>query len=56
MFDFFEKILIGLLVICVVILFACYGVIIYKAATNDVKFFAPNRVYIVNQDFCKETK
>lgn len=55
MFDVFEKILIGLLVICVVILFACYGVFIYKAAIGDKGFFV-RKVYIVNQDFCKEAK
>lgn len=55
MLDIFEKIMIGLLVVCVIILFACYGVIIYKAATGDAKFFV-RRVYIVNQDFCKEAK
>lgn len=54
MFDFFEKILIGLLVICVGILFACYGVMIYKAATDE-GFFV-HKAYIVNQDFCKEAK
>ena len=55
MFDTFEKILIGILVTCAVVLFICYGVIIYKTATDDEKFFA-KRVYIVNQDFCKEDK
>ena len=55
MFDTFEKILIGILVACLVILFTCYGVIIYKAATGDEKFFV-RKVYIVNQDFCKEDK
>lgn len=55
MFDFFDKILIGLLVICFVILFACCGVIIYKAAIGDKDFFV-RKVYIVNQDFCKEVK
>lgn len=52
MFDLFEKILIGILIICVVILFACYGVIIYKGATEGYV----RKVYIVNQDFCKEAK
>ena len=55
MFDTFEKILIGILVTCAVVLFICYGVIIYKAATGDEKFFT-KRVYITNQDFCKEKK
>lgn len=55
MFDTFEKILIGILVTCVIGIFICCGVIIYKAATGDEKFFT-KRVYIVNQDFCKEEK
>ena len=55
MFDFFEKILIGLLVMCVVILFACYVVIFYKAATNDENFFA-HKVYTVNKYFCREAE
>ena len=36
-------------------LFICYGVIFYKAATGDDSFFV-RKVYIVNQDFCKEGK
>ena len=55
MFDTFEKILIGILVACLIILFACYGVIIYHAAIGEKEFFA-HKVYIVNQDFCKEEK
>ena len=55
MFDAFEKIMIGLLIFFLIILFTCYGVIIYKAAIGDDKFFA-HKVYIVNQDFCKEGK
>ena len=55
MLDVFEKILIGLLIVCVVFLFACYGIIIYKSATGDDSFFA-RKVYIVNQDYCKEEK
>ena len=55
MFDVFEKTMIGLLIFFIIILFTCYGVIIYKAATGDDSFFA-RKVYIVNQDFCKEEK
>ena len=55
MFHTFEKILIGILVTCAVVWFICYGVIIYKSATGDEKFVT-KRVYIVNQDFCKEEK
>lgn len=55
MFDAFEKILIGILVTCVVGICICYGVIIYKVATGDEKFFA-KKVYITNQCFCKEEK
>lgn len=55
MLDIIEKILIVLLVIIIAGLFTCYGVIIYKAATGDDSFFV-EKVYIVNQDFCKEAK
>lgn len=55
MLDVIEKILIVLFVIIVAGLFTCYGVIIYKAATGDDEFFV-KKVYIVNQDFCKESK
>lgn len=55
MFDVFEKIMLGILIFCLIILFTCYGVIFYKAATGDEKFFT-KKVYIVNQDFCKEKK
>ena len=55
MFDVLEKMLIGWLIFCFIILFICYGLIFYKAATNDEEFFA-HKVYIVNQDFCKEEK
>ena len=47
MLDGFEKIMIGILIFCLIILFACYGVIIYHAAIGDKEFFAHN-VYIVN--------
>ena len=49
MLDVFEKILIGILIFCLVILFTCYGIIFYKAATGDENFFV-HKVYIVNQD------
>lgn len=52
MFNVFEKIMIGLLIFCLIILFTCYGVIIYKAATGDESFFV-RKVYIMN---CKEAK
>ena len=57
MFDVFEKILIGLLIVCVAFLFVCYGIIFYKVATvtGDDEFFA-RKVYIVNQGSCKEDK
>lgn len=57
MLDVFEKILIVLLIVCIVFLFACYGIIFYKAATvtGDDKFFA-RKVYIVNQGSYKEDK
>ena len=55
MFSFFDKILMGFLIICLVFLFAFYVIIFYKAATNDENLFA-RKVYIVNQDFCKEDK
>lgn len=55
MLDFIEKILIVLLAITGACLFTCYGVILYKAATGDDQFFV-QKVYIVNQDFCKESK
>ena len=57
MFDVFDKILIGLLIVCVAFLFVCYGIIFYKVATvtGDDEFFA-RKVYIVNQGSCKEDK
>ena len=55
MLDVFEKIMIGILVTSLVALFICYGVIFYKAATGDDSFFV-RKVYIVNQDFCREEK
>lgn len=55
MFDFFEKILIGFIIMCLVFLFAFYVIIFYKDATNDKNFFA-HKVYIVNQDSCKDVK
>ena len=55
MLDVIEKILIVLLVISAAALFTCYGVIFYKAANGDDKFFV-KKVYIMNQDFCKEEK
>ena len=55
MFDVFEKILIGLLIFCLIILFACYSLIFYKAVTGDENF-SVRKVYIVNQDYCKEAK
>lgn len=55
MFDAFEKIMIGFLIFCVIVLFICYGVIFYEAAKGNDEFFA-RKVYIVNQDFCREAK
>lgn len=55
MLDVFEKILMGLLIFCFIIALIGVGVIFYKAATGDESFFA-RKVYIVNQDFCKEAK
>ena len=55
MLDVFEKILLGLLIFCLIIALTGVGVIFYKAATGDESFFA-RKVYIVNQDFCKEAK
>lgn len=55
MLDVLEKIMIGLLVTSFVALFICYGVILYKGATGDDSFFV-RKVYIVNQDFCREEK
>lgn len=55
MLDVIEKILIVLLVISGAVVLTCYGVIFYKAATGDDEFFV-KKVYIVNQDFCKEEK
>lgn len=55
MLDVFEKIMIGLFIVCVIVLFVGYGVIFYKVATGDTSAFV-RRVYIVNQDFCKEAK
>jgi len=55
MLDVFEKIMIGLFIVCVIVLFVCYGMMFYKAATGDPSVFV-RRVYIVNQDFCKEAK
>ena len=55
MFDVFEKIMIGLLIFCVIILFICYGIIFYEAAKGNNEFFA-HKVYIVNQDYCREAK
>jgi hypothetical protein len=53
MLDVFEKIMIGLFIVCIIVWFVGYGVLFYKAATGDTSVFA-RRVYIVNQDFCKE--
>ena len=55
MLDVIEKILIVLLVITGACLLTCFGVIFYKASTGDDQFFV-KKVYIVNQDFCKEEK
>lgn len=55
MLNVFEKMFIGWIIFCVIILFICYGVIFYKAAIGDDSFFA-SKVYIVNQDFCREAK
>lgn len=55
MLDVFEKILVGLLIFCFIIALTGVGVIFYKAATGDKDFFT-RKVYIVNQDFCKEAK
>lgn len=55
MLDVFEKIRMGLLIFCLILAFICFGIIFYKAATSDDSFFA-RKVYIVNQDFCKEVK
>lgn len=53
--NFFDKIMIGILIFYVIILFTFLGIIFYKAATGDKDFFV-RKVYIVNQDFCKEDK
>lgn len=55
MFDVFEKILMGILIFCLIIALTGLGIIFYKAATGDKDFFS-RKVYIVNQDFCKEAK
>lgn len=55
MLDVLAKIVVGLFILSAIAWFAGYGVIFYKAATGDDEFFA-RKVYIVNQDFCKEKK
>lgn len=55
MLSILEKIVEGFIIVCVIAWFVAYGVIFYKAATGDDRFFA-QKVYIVNQDFCKEAK
>lgn len=55
MLDVYEKIGIGFFIFCLIIALTGVGVIFYKAATGDESFFA-RKVYIVNQDFCKEAK
>ena len=55
MFDVYEKMGIGSFIFCLIIALIGVGVILYKAATGDESFFA-RKVYIVNQDFCKEAK
>ena len=50
-----EKILMGLLILCLIIALIGVGLIFYKAAVGDKDFFS-RKVYIVNQDFCKEAK
>jgi len=55
MFDVYEKIGIGFFIFCLIITLTGVGVIFYKAVTGDENFFV-RKVYIVNQDYCKEVK
>ena len=55
MLDVFDKILMWLLIFCFIIALTGVGLIFYKAAVGDKVFFY-RKVYIVNQDFCKEEK